>query len=106
MCVNKRINSPIAWNDYTLPIDFWLEIGIYSASKARQTMNIKAKFAMHASAIAVESGMRNPNQSSSVFGDSSSHWDLQAIETVSLLGDHGGIADDYVLAIMEEAAEA
>ena len=67
-------------------------------------MNVMAEFTTHVSVFAIESGRKHAVPRPASLDTSSACEGIQAIETVSLLGDHGGVADDFILSLLEEAA--
>lgn len=68
------------------------------------TMNVMAEFCTHVSAFAIESGLNHAAPKAAPLDTSNGYKGMQAVETVSLLGDHGGVADDFILGLLEEAA--
>lgn len=69
-------------------------------------MNVLAGSTNHVSVLAIQSVQDHALPNPVPLDTSRQYEGMQAIETVSLLGDHGGVADDFILNLLEEAAAA
>lgn len=65
-----------------------------------------AGFTNHVSVLAIQSGQNHALPKPVLLDTSLGYEGMQAIETVTLLGDHGGVADDFILNLLGEAAAA
>ena len=69
-------------------------------------MNVLAGFTSRVSVLAIESGLNHALPRPVPLEASGRYEGMQALDTVTLLGDHAGVADDFILNLLEEAAAA